>query len=106
MASPHSSAPLLTGPIPLFPTRSDLEENITRALALLEDIEQRYEWQRSAIETALHPQVWKDWKLNQLDHWRQAQRGPTVQILTALYQRCVFAELTNSRSLNAIRSGQ
>jgi hypothetical protein len=76
-------------------TRESLqtEAMIERTLALLADIERRYEHERSIIEGALHPQPWKDWRLEQLACRHARERQPLIQRLCALHHRRTIAAI-------------
>jgi len=63
------------------------EALIEHALVLLAEVERRYESERSIIEGALHPQPWKDWRLEQLEYRRLYERQPIVQQLCILHHR-------------------
>lgn len=66
---------------------------IERELALLADLERRYEHERSVIEGALHPQPWKDWRLEQLSYRYNRERQPLVQRLCALHHSRTMAAI-------------
>ena len=86
------------------PTPEQLEQALSESVAYLESVERHYAWERTVIESALHPQVWKDWKVAQLDKWRQERRNPLVQSMTKLHQHLVSVRLLRQSSKGAIRS--
>jgi hypothetical protein len=65
--------------------RNRTEAMIEQTLVLLADIERRYEHERSIIEGVLHPQPWKDWRLEQLAYRHACERQLLVQQLCALH---------------------
>jgi hypothetical protein len=66
---------------------------IEHALVLLADVERRYECDKSIIEGVLHPQPWKDWRLEQLEYRRFCERQPIVQQLCLLHHRRTMAAI-------------
>lgn len=60
---------------------ADPEEALAVAAARLDDLERRCERERCAIESALHPRPWKEWKLAQIERRRQERRRALVESL-------------------------
>jgi hypothetical protein len=81
---------------PSLPSSMDLELAMERTLSHLADVDRRYEHERGAIEGALHPQPWKDWRLGQLDQRHQKERQPLVQLLCLLHQQLASGNLVLS----------
>ncbi|HEX2555087.1 MAG TPA: hypothetical protein VHL98_15410 [Microvirga sp.] len=84
---------------------AELERALADTVTAIEDLERRCERERAAIADALHPQVWKDWKLAQLERWRQDRRAPLVQHMATLHQRLVSARLLRESAQDVIRTG-
>ena len=72
---------------------AQIEVMIEQTLALLADIERRYEHERSIIEEALHPQPWKDWRFEQLAIRHARERQLMIQRLCSLHQQRTTAAL-------------
>lgn len=87
-------------------TPEDLEHALAAAVACLEDLERRCERERAAVERAQHPQVWKDWKLTQLERLRQEKREPLVQHVATLHQRLTSVQLMTESSRHVVRLDQ
>ncbi len=93
MTTLHRIAPSRTSADPAVQESTQAEAMIERALALLADLERRYEQERSIIEGALHPQPWKDWRLEQLSYRYNRERQPLVQRLCALHHSRTMATI-------------
>jgi hypothetical protein len=58
-----------------------------RTLAQLADVDRRYDYERSMVDGALHPQCWKSWRLEQLQKRHGEERQPLIHLLCSLYQQ-------------------
>ncbi|MFC4174763.1 hypothetical protein ACFOYU_22365 [Microvirga sp. GCM10011540] len=77
------------------------EEALDRALLALREIERRYDWEKAAIEETLHPQPWKDWRLEQLSKRRRREREPLVQLVCSLHHQATCLQMVSGLPLAA-----
>lgn len=79
--------------VPVQIDLSDLSPDIQSALAVLSDIEARYESDRESLESWSGPEAVRKRLLDLLDARHRREREPLVQRLAELHQHTTFAQM-------------